>query len=160
LADSPIRNGRKLQCCGVAQAFGLPPRHIAIRPRKDPAVSIAKTSLLFLAALVSCPALADDMAAVPPGGPVAVNVSYAINETILSTAPEALAAMDAGHRNTMMQRAEAECAGFLATIATDCAVTGINISTQVNSYPGQPPTLYVNSNVTLQITLRDTPAAP
>jgi hypothetical protein len=39
-------------------------------------------------------------------------------------------------------------------------VTGINISTQVNSYPGQPPTLYVNSNVTLQITLRDTPATP
>jgi hypothetical protein len=126
-------------------------------------MSTTRTALLFLASFASCPALADQMTAVGtamPGGPVAVNVSYAINETILSTAPEALAALDAAHRKTLMLRAEGECAGFLATIATDCAVTGINISTQVNSYPGQPPTLYVNSNVTLQITLRDAPAAP
>lgn len=124
-------------------------------------MSIPKTAILFLTALVSFPALADEMtAAAVPGGPVAVNVSYAINETVLSTAPEALAAIDAAHRKTMMLRAEGECAQFLASIATDCAVSGINISTQVNSYPGQPPTLYVNSNVTLQITLRDAAAAP
>jgi hypothetical protein len=122
-----------------------------------------KPALVILTALCASPTLADEMTAVGtamPGGPVAVNVSYAINETILSTAPEALAALDAAHRKTLMLRAEGECAAFLATIATDCAVSGINISTQVNSYPGQPPALYVNSNVTLQITLRDAPAAP
>ena len=122
---------------------------------------ILKPALVALAALTACPALADELTpAAPPGGPVAVNVSYAINETILSTEPEALAALDATHRKTLMLRAEGECAAFLATIATDCAVSGISISTQVNSYPGQPPTLYVNSNVTLQIALRDAPAAP
>ena len=120
-----------------------------------------KPALLVLAALTASPAFADDLTvAAPPGGPVAVNVSYAINETILSTEPEALAALDSTHRKTLMLRAEGECAAFLATIATDCTVSGISISTQVNSYPGQPPTLYVNSNVTLQITLRDAPAAP
>jgi hypothetical protein len=124
---------------------------------------ILKPGLVALATLCANAGLADEMTAVAagvPGGPVAVNVSYAINETILSTAPEALATLDAGHRKTLMLRAEGECAAFLATIATDCAVTGITISTQVNSYPGQPPTLYVNSNVALQITLRDAPAAP
>jgi hypothetical protein len=122
-----------------------------------------KPALVLLAALGTCPALADEMTAVAaavPGGPVAVNVSYAINETILSTAPEALATLDAAHRKTLILRAEGECAAFLATIATDCAVTGITISTQVNSYPGQPPALYVNSNVSLQITLRDAVSAP
>jgi hypothetical protein len=123
--------------------------------------------IALLALCLATPAMADltmgtpaAPAGGPPGGPVAVNVSYAINETILSTAPEALAALDAAHRKTLMLRAEGECAAFLATIATDCAVTGINISTQVNSYPGQPPALYVNSNVSLQITLRDAVSAP
>lgn len=49
---------------------------------------------------------------------------------------------------------------FLATIASECSLTGINISTQVNSYPGQAPTLYLNSGATLQITLRKSPASP
>jgi hypothetical protein len=118
---------------------------------------IRNTTLVFLFAMLAQSALAEDAALTAPsvpGGPVTVNVSYAINETIQSMEPEAIAAMDQAHRRTLMLRAKAECADFLATIAGDCAVTSINISTQVNSYPGQPPTLYVTSNVTLQITLR------
>lgn len=114
-------------------------------------------AVLSLAACLATPVLAEDTAIVIPaipGGPVAVNVSYAINEPVASTDPAALAAVDAAHRKTLLLRAKGECTGFLATIATDCAVTGISISTQVNSYPGQAPTLYVTSNVTLQITLR------
>ena len=120
-----------------------------------------RATTLCLAACLTFPAFADEIAvATPaiPGGPVAVNISYAVNENLVSTDPAAIEKLDADHRATMLGRANSECATLLATIATDCAVTAINISTQVNNYPGQPPTLYVNSNVTLQITLKS--AAP
>lgn len=127
---------------------------------------IAFRPLLALAALpltlaAPVPALAQDPAvALPeqPGGPVSVSISYAVNETLTTLDPGAVATLDATHRTAMLQRADGECAALLATIATDCAVTAINISTQVNSYPGQPPTLYVSSNVNLQVTLKS--AAP
>lgn len=118
---------------------------------------IRTTALCLVAACLSQPALADEIAvATPaiPGGPVSVNISYAVNENLVPSDPAALAKLDADHRAAMLKRASGECATLLATIATDCAVTAISISTQVNSYPGQPPTLYVNSNVTLQITLK------
>lgn len=120
-------------------------------------MTIRRFALVTLATCLAAPVMAEDIAAVVgaiPGGPVAVNVSYAINEPISSTEPAALAAVDAAYRKSLLLRAEGECTEFLATIATDCAVTGISISTQVNSYPSQAPTLYVTSNVTLQITLR------
>jgi hypothetical protein len=122
----------------------------AIRP------ALARAALA-LALAVPLPALAQDTAlTIPaqPGGPVSVSVSYAINETLSALDPDAVAALDAAHRAVMLKRADGECAALLATIATDCAVTAINISTQVNSYPGQPPGLYISSTVNLQITLK------
>jgi hypothetical protein len=118
---------------------------------------IRTTSLALAAACLTFPVLAEGItAATPsiPGGPVSVNISYAVNENLVTTEPTALAARDTAHREAMLKRANAECATLLATIATDCVVSAINISTQVNSYPGQPPTLYVNSNVGLQVTLK------
>jgi hypothetical protein len=114
-------------------------------------------ALAILALAVARPALAQDTAlAIPaqPGGPVSVSVSYAVNETLTSVDPAAVAAIEAGHRDAMLKRADGECAAILATIATDCAVIAINISSQVNSYTGQPPALYISSNVNLQVTLK------
>jgi hypothetical protein len=116
---------------------------------------------LPLALAAPLPALAQDPTlalSAQPGGPVSVSISYAINETLTTLDPAAVAALDAKHREIMLKRADGECASLLATIATDCAVTAINISTQVNSYPGQPPALYVSSSVNLQVTLKS--AAP
>jgi hypothetical protein len=120
-----------------------------------------RQALAVLALAAPLPAIAQETAlSLPaqPGGPVSVSVSYAVNETLNSVDPEAVAALDAAHRAAMMKRADGECAALLATIATDCAVIAINISTQVNSYPGQPPALYVSSTVNLQVTLKS--AAP
>lgn len=106
---------------------------------------------------LTSPALAQETAlTIPsqPGGPVSVSVSYSINESLSTISPEEVAKIDAQHRTAMLQRANGECATLLATIATDCAVTAINISSQVNSYPGQPPALYISSAVNLQITLK------
>lgn len=103
------------------------------------------------------PALAQETALTmpaQPGGPVSVSVSYSVNETLSSLEPASVAAIESAHRDAMLKRADGECAAILATIATDCAVTAINISSQVNSYPGQPPALYISSTVNLQVTLK------
>jgi hypothetical protein len=120
-------------------------------------------ALLCLATSLTQPALAQEEAttmAGMPGGPVMVSVNYSINVPLASAEPKAAAEADASYRRELLLRAESECVELLASIATDCVMTGINISTQVNSYPGQPPTLYVNSSVTLQITLRTPPVTP
>ena len=118
-------------------------------------------ALVLLALAAPLPALSQESAlAMPsqPGGPVSVNISYAVNETLNTIEPAAVAAVESAHRDAMLKRADGECAAILATIATDCAVTAINISSQVNSYPGQPPALYISSTVSLQVTLKS--AAP
>ncbi len=57
-------------------------------------------------------------------------------------------------KRAMYQRSAGECTDILASIATSCSITGISVSTQVNRTYGQPPTIYVNSNVTMQVTLK------
>jgi hypothetical protein len=126
-------------------------------------MSLRVLAALSLASCLALPAAGQDAAAAVTavaGGPVLVSVNYSINVPLASTEPEAAAAADSSYRRALLLRAESECAELLASIATDCARTSITISTQVNSYPGQPPALYVNSSETLQITLRKAPAAP
>ena len=54
----------------------------------------------------------------------------------------------------MYERSARECTDILASIATSCSITGINVSTQVNRTYGQPPSIYVNASVTMQVTLK------
>jgi hypothetical protein len=116
-----------------------------------------RNSFVALTLALPVPAMAQETAlTLPslPGGPVSVSVSYSVNETLSSLDPASVSAIEAAHRDMMLKRADGECAAILATIATDCAVTAINISSQVNSYPGQPPALYISSTVNLQVTLK------
>ena len=100
--------------------------------------------------------MADDSAeAAPPVGQITVSVSYSINVPLAATDDATVAAADATYRRALLKRAGVECADVLDTIATECQVSDISISTQVNTYPGQPPALYVSSTVNLQIVLRD-----
>jgi len=57
-------------------------------------------------------------------------------------------------KRAMYERSARECTDILASIATSCSITGINVSTQVNRTYGQPPTIYVNASVTMQVTLK------
>jgi hypothetical protein len=126
-------------------------------------MSLRALSLLTIISFLALPAAAQDATATMgeiPGGPLMVNINYGANVPLTSVEPAVIDKEDALYRQSLLLRAETECAQLLATIATDCAMTGINISIQVNNYPGQVPALSVSSNVTLQVTLRETPAAP
>lgn len=69
------------------------------------------------------------------------------NEALLATQERTL-------KRSMYERAARECDDLRATIALTCAITNMNVSTQINRGYGQPPTLYVNSSVTMQVTLK------
>jgi hypothetical protein len=107
-------------------------------------------------ALLAVPASGEDVAkqvAATPG-PVSVNISYTINAPLVATTPDAVTAEDRQYRKAMYERAAGECEDLLATIAASCQITNIGVSTQVNRYPGQPATIYVSTNVTMQIALK------
>jgi hypothetical protein len=108
-------------------------------------------------ALTAAPVLAESTAmTLPATGPVSVNVSYNLQ---LPAGPgpetaELLSGAERGARKSMYTLAAKECGDLLATIASSCQITAINVSTQINRYPGQVPTLYISSNVSLQIALK------
>lgn len=117
--------------------------------------------LLFAALLLATPVAAEnvaaersDLAASAVGTAVAVNISYTINAPLTATVPEEIAAEERQYIRMLYQRATRECEDLMATIAAACQITGLNVSTQVTRNPGQIATIYVTSNVTLQIALR------
>ena len=108
-------------------------------------------------ALTTIPCLAEsNTVALPATGPVSVNVSYNLQ---LPAGPgpdtaELLSRAERDARKSMYMLTSKECEDLLATIASSCQITAINVSTQINRYPGQVPTLYISSNVSMQIALK------
>ena len=108
-------------------------------------------------ALTAAPAFAEsNTMALSATGPVSVNVSYNLQ---LPAGPgpdttELLSSVERNARKSMYTLAAKECEDLLATIASSCQITAINVSTQINRYPGQMPTLYISSNVSMQIALK------
>ncbi len=101
-------------------------------------------SLIMLA--VTSPALAG-------GQTVQANASFSAQ--IAATDNDAvITQQEKNLKRAMYERAARECADILASVATSCSITGINVSTQINRNYGQPPSIYVNSSVTMQVTLK------
>ncbi len=48
----------------------------------------------------------------------------------------------------------ANAAICIATIALTCTITNINVSTQINRNYGQPPQIYANASVAMQVLLK------
>jgi ABC-type transport system substrate-binding protein len=115
-----------------------------------------RPALLSAVALLTVPAHAEDTArlSIAAPGPVNVNISYTINAPLTASTPEAATAEDREYRKALYRRAAGECEDLLATIAASCQITNIGVSSQVNRYPGQPATIYVSTNVTMQIALK------
>lgn len=82
--------------------------------------------------------------------------STSISLNLPLTAPDraARAVEEEGHRRDLYQRSVGECALLLETVAAACAITAINVSTQINSNPGQPDYLYASSTITMQVALK------
>jgi len=113
--------------------------------------------LLPLALALALPALAQDSpdpAAAGALSGIVFNTSFSVNLPLTATDPAGKLAEEDGHRSALYIRSVEECALLLATIARTCAVTGVGVTSQVNSGPGQPDFLYISANVTMDVELR------
>ncbi len=103
-------------------------------------------------------ALAEDLTADPTMGAgasgIAINTSISLNLPVLATDPIARAAEEIALRRDLYQRSVGECSLLKETVAVSCEITAINVSTQINSNPGQPDYIYASSNITMQVDLK------
>ena len=91
-------------------------------------------------------------AAIGKKDPVSVSINYALNLPLAEGAVLVDAGNNRAYKRSLYQKAAGECEDFLATIARACQITNISVSTNENRYAGQPATLYVSVNVSMQIT--------
>ena len=103
--------------------------------------------LVLLASLVASPAVAQKQT---------IQVSASFSAQVLATSENEalLATQERTLKRSMYERSARECEDLRATIAISCTIANMNVSTQINRSYGQPPTLYVNSSVTMQVTLK------
>ena len=83
-----------------------------------------------------------------------LSTTISINLPLTASDPIARAAEEVGFRRDLYQRSVGECALLMETVAASCEITGINVSTQINSSPGQPDYLYASSTITMQVALK------
>jgi hypothetical protein len=57
-------------------------------------------------------------------------------------------------RKALYESAARECASLLETIASSCQLTNLNVSTNEQAYPNQPPMVNVSMNATYSIALK------
>lgn len=93
------------------------------------------------------------------GTPVAatgimVTSSLSLNLPLAGADRAARQAEEDAYRRDLYTRSADECQVLLDSIAKSCAITAINLSTQINSNPGQPEYLYVSSSITMQVALK------
>ncbi len=88
------------------------------------------------------------------GQAVQANASFSAQIVAASDNDAEITQQEKNLKRAMYERAARECADIMASVAISCSITGINVSTQINRNYGQPPTIYVNSSVTMQVTLK------
>lgn len=116
--------------------------------------------VLFVVLSLPAAALAEDVASMTDGATAAggqgfmFTTSISINLPLTASDPIARAAEEMGYRRDLYQRSVGECALLMETVAVSCEVTGINVSTQINSNPGQPDYLYASSTINMQVDLK------
>ncbi|MGH6907268.1 MAG: hypothetical protein ACREDX_05350 [Aestuariivirga sp.] len=101
--------------------------------------------LMLLAA--ASPALAG-------GAAIQTNASFSAQVVATADNDAEISQQEKGLKRAMYERAAREYDNLRTSIAISCSITGINVSTQINRNYGQPPNIYVNSSVTMQVTLK------
>ena len=102
---------------------------------------------VLLALFAAAPALAQKQT-------IQVSASFSAQVLALGENEALLATQERTLKRSMYERAARECEDLRATIALSCPIANVNVSTQINRTYGQPPTLYVNSSVSMQVTLK------
>ena len=110
---------------------------------------------LSLAVSLAAPfAEAQETASASGAAGILFNTSISLNLPLTAPDRAGRLAEEEGHRKNLYQRSVRECAILLDSIASACAITGITVSSQINSTPGQADYLYVSSNITMQVELK------
>ena len=116
-------------------------------------------ALILTLALGTGIARAEDVASTTMGGPttatgIMINSAIGLNLPLAGADRAARQAEEDGYRRDLYARSVGECQLLLDSIAKTCVITSVNVSTQINSNPGQPDYLYVSSSITMQIDLK------
>jgi hypothetical protein len=120
------------------------------------------SALLLICAMPVLPAIAQDQTTgtsaatemVPGGGNVILSTSISLNLPLISADRDSKAAEEENYRRDLYTRSVKECEVLLESIAQSCIVTSVNVSTQLNSSPGQPDYLYASSTITMDVVLK------
>jgi hypothetical protein len=109
-------------------------------------------------ALTPLPGFAEDTAAgsaVPTDAPkVMLSTSISMNLPLTASDSAARQAKEDSTRKDLYLRSARECELLLDSIAASCVITSVNLSSQVNSSPGQPDYLYTSSTITMEVGLK------
>ncbi len=95
---------------------------------------------------------AEVVMAQPPAG-VMITTSISLNLPLTAADQAGKLAEEETRRKELYARSVRECDILMETVAKSCTITGINVSTQTNSSPGQPDYLYASSNISMQVEL-------
>jgi hypothetical protein len=122
------------------------------RPSPTWISSSMRITVFCLSLFMVAPAAAQDTVdpvLTPAGIPVSSSIS--INAPLIATDAAGKIAEEDTHRKSLFSRAEGECEMLLKTIAKTCSVTGVIVSTQVNSNPGQSAYIYATATISMQV---------
>jgi hypothetical protein len=116
-------------------------------------------ALLLSATLILGPSLARaqetaTLAGAGDSAGIMFNTSISLNLPLLAGDRAGRLVEEEAHRKDLYTRSVRECAILLESIATSCSITGISVSSQINSNPGQADYLYVSSNIAMKVALK------
>jgi len=109
-----------------------------------PMISAAALALAALAPLNAAAA----------GQTIQANANYSMTVMVTDDDDLAMTEQEKKIKRSLYERAARECGDLLASIALTCTITNINVSTQINRNYGQPPQVYANASVAMQVTLK------
>lgn len=115
-------------------------------------------SLIFVALIVSLAGTAlaagRTNSAAASGEAIQVNSSFNAQVFVANETEPKIEEQERRLKQSMYERAIRECELLRASIALSCRMTSISVSTQFTPSHGNPPMLYINANVSMEITLK------
>jgi len=88
------------------------------------------------------------------GQTIQANANYSMTVMVTDDEDLAMTEQEKKIKRALYERAARECGDLLATIALTCSITNISVSTNINRNYGQPPQVYANASVAMQVTLK------
>ena len=92
--------------------------------------------------------------AVAAGETIQVNSSFNAQILVANETEPQIQEQERSLKQSMYERATRECELLRASIALSCRITSIGVSTQFNRSHGNPPTFYINANISMEVTLK------